>query len=66
MNDQNDAAIVKTIISLGQSLGLNVIAEGVETLEQKQFLAIHNCSLYQGYLFCRPIPIEELKKSFLA
>ena len=66
MNDQNDAAIVKTIISLGHSLGLSVIAEGVETLDQQRFLANHNCSLYQGYLFCKPVPIEELEKSFLS
>lgn len=65
MKDKNDAAIVKTIISLGNSLGLSVIAEGVETTDQQNFLANHNCSLYQGYLFSKPLPIEEINKLFL-
>ena len=65
MKDKNDSAIVKTIISLGHSLGLSVIAEGVETTDQQRFLANHNCSLYQGYLFSKPLPIEEINKLFL-
>jgi diguanylate cyclase (GGDEF)-like protein/PAS domain S-box-containing protein len=58
--DANDAAIVRTIVALAQSLGLNVIAEGVETLAQRDFLADQGCLAYQGYLFSRPGPVEDL------
>lgn len=60
--NSNDAAIVKTIIAMGRSLGLEVIAEGVETEEQKNFLRTHGCEIFQGYLFARPLPLEELEK----
>jgi EAL domain-containing protein (putative c-di-GMP-specific phosphodiesterase class I) len=52
--DANDATIVQTIIVMGHTLGLNVIAEGVETEEQKQALIGLGCSLGQGYLLGRP------------
>ena len=58
--DSNDAAIVNTIIAMGCALGLEVIAEGVETREQQAFLFAHGCSLYQGYFFARPLPLPEL------
>ena len=58
--DANDAAIVNTIIAMGRALGLEVIAEGVETREQQAFLFDHGCSLYQGYFFARPLPLPEL------
>ena len=57
LSDPSTAAIVKTIIALGHNLGLDVIAEGVETLEQKQFLANAGCLTFQGYLFARPMPL---------
>jgi diguanylate cyclase (GGDEF)-like protein/PAS domain S-box-containing protein len=58
--DANDAAIARMVIVLGESLGLEVIAEGVETLEQKEALAGLGCSSYQGYLISRPLTIEGL------
>lgn len=62
--DQNDAAIVRAILAMCQSLGLSVIAEGVETLGQKTFLLEHGCEYFQGYLFGKPMPIEEWMKVF--
>jgi EAL domain-containing protein (putative c-di-GMP-specific phosphodiesterase class I) len=61
INDTNDAAIAKMVIALGLSLNLNVIAEGVELEAQRDYLARLGCHAYQGYLFSRPLPLDELE-----
>jgi diguanylate cyclase (GGDEF)-like protein/PAS domain S-box-containing protein len=58
-----DALIVQTIIGMARNLGLEVIAEGVETQAQRSFLEQHGCTLYQGYLFSRPVPIQQFERS---
>lgn len=60
LSNPNDAAIAKTIIGLAQSLGLELMAEGVETQAQRDFLMRHGCDNYQGHLFCEALPIGEL------
>ena len=58
--DPNDAAIAKMVVALGNTVGLTVIAEGVETQAQRTALAAMGCRYYQGYLFGRPVPVELL------
>ena len=59
--DSSDIAIVRTIVAMARSLGIAVIAEGVETEEQRQLLLKNGCSNYQGYLFGKPVPIEQFE-----
>lgn len=59
--DANDAAIAKMVIALANSMGLAVIAEGVENVEQKHFLASLGCYDFQGYLFSKPVPIDQFE-----
>ncbi len=60
--DPNDAAIVVMIIAMSKALGLNVLAEGVETKAQRDFLEAHGCYAFQGYLFGKPIPLLQFEK----
>jgi diguanylate cyclase (GGDEF)-like protein/PAS domain S-box-containing protein len=66
LTDKNSAAIAQTIISLGKAMGMAVIAEGVETEEQKELLISLGCHTFQGYLYARPLPMEEFERSWLA
>jgi EAL domain-containing protein (putative c-di-GMP-specific phosphodiesterase class I) len=60
--DSSDQVIVRTIIAIAQSFALEVIAEGVETEEQRQFLLNNGCTHFQGYLFGKPVPVEQFEE----
>jgi diguanylate cyclase (GGDEF)-like protein/PAS domain S-box-containing protein len=61
-SDPNDAAIVQTIIAMTEAMGLNVIAEGVESEAQQEFLDLSGCHAFQGYLFGKPMPLENFEQ----
>ena len=65
-DDEDDVAIIKAIIALGKSLNLSLIAEGVETEEQKEFLVHEKCDYVQGYFYSKPIHHEEMTKLLAA
>ena len=61
LTDPTDAAIARTIITLAHSLKLEVMAEGVENQAQQDFLIAEGCDHFQGYMFAKPLPIEQLE-----
>ena len=61
LTDPNDAVIARTIVALGHTLGLQVIAEGVETIEQLEFLREQSCDQMQGYYLSRPLAPRQLE-----
>ena len=63
--DKDDRSIVSTIIAMARNLNVEVIAEGVETESQKQFLIERGCSRFQGYLFGKPVPAEQFVTSIM-
>ena len=60
--DGNDATVAQTIIGMARGLSLEVIAEGVETAAQRDFLVAHGCDGFQGYLFARPLPLADFER----
>jgi EAL domain-containing protein (putative c-di-GMP-specific phosphodiesterase class I) len=65
-DDAAAAAIVRTVLALGESLGIPVLAEGIETEAQRQFLAKEGCDKGQGFLFARPVPVGKLPGAITA
>ena len=63
VNRRVDGVIVETIIGMAKSLGLEVIAEGVETIEQRVFLEQHGCTMFQGYFFGKPMEAKDYEAS---
>ena len=61
LTDPNDAAIARMVVVLAATMGLTVVAEGVETEEQRDFLRGLCCHAYQGYFFSRPLPIDDFE-----
>ena len=63
-DNQNDTAITSAVIALGHNMGLQIVAEGVETAEQLQYLFENNCDLIQGYFLSRPLPEDKIILEF--
>lgn len=66
VTNANDAVIVKAIIAMAAALDLEVIAEGVETREQMEMLSQYGCKAFQGYLFSKPLPLDEFQGLLLS
>jgi len=64
VNDHNDAVIVETIIAMAHHMEIDILAEGVETMQSLEFLKSKGCKKFQGYLFGKPVPIKELTSLF--
>ncbi|OGT20011.1 MAG: hypothetical protein A2342_05805 [Gallionellales bacterium RIFOXYB12_FULL_54_9] len=64
-SNQTDLLMVKTILDLGKNFGMDVIAEGVETLMQLEMLQGSGCTRFQGYFFSKPVPVEEFEALLL-
>jgi EAL domain-containing protein (putative c-di-GMP-specific phosphodiesterase class I) len=62
--DKDDMAITEAILALGKTLGVTIVAEGVETLEQQNFLRRHACHEMQGFYFSRPIPPDQFAEFY--
>lgn len=62
--NESDKVIAKTIIAMGHSLGLKIVAEGVETTDQQDYLVQHGCDIIQGYLLSRPLPASKVVELF--
>ncbi|MFH0828271.1 MAG: EAL domain-containing protein [Candidatus Omnitrophota bacterium] len=65
LTNETNAALTSAIIILGHGLGFNIVAEGVETEEELNFLREHKCDEVQGFLFARPVPVNEAEKLLL-
>ena len=63
-SNEKDKAIIQVIINLGKSLGLSVLAEGVETVGQLEFLKQERCDYVQGYYYYKPMPAKEIEEVF--
>ena len=64
-NEERSRKILKTMIDLSHSLDMFSITEGVETEEQRQFLADVGCRMYQGYYFAKPMPVSEFEQKYM-
>ena len=64
--DRDDAAICAAILAMAKELDLSVVAEGVESEEQLEFLRRHRCDLVQGFLFGKPVPPEQFEQTYSA
>ena len=64
-DDEEDAAITKAVIALSKSLNLRVIAEGVETKEQKEFMVENGCKEIQGYFYSKPLPVNKMETTLI-